>query len=211
MRPTRPLFLALVAALASDYCLAGRPLSVDDANVNEVGAGHVEAWTSHAAGSNSWTVAPAYGLSEGLEIAAALARDSANQVNSSSLQAKFRLTESRKDGCNVGATVAMSHAGSATTPTLNGILSCNSEAGAVHLNLGATRPAEGSTLRTWGLAYEREFGVITAHVEYFGEQQSRPTAQFGLRREVLKNIQLDGTLGRTGGASVYSLGTKFMF
>jgi hypothetical protein len=61
------------------------------------------------------------------------------------------------------------------------------------------------------MAYERELGTLTAHVEYFGEQHSTPTLQFGLRSEVAKNIQLDGTLGRSGGESIYSLGLKFMF
>jgi hypothetical protein len=204
--------LLLIGVLSAASCLAGRPLTVDDANVNDVGAGHVEAWFERAGGANNWTVAPAYGLTEGLEIAAALARDSSNRVTSSALQAKFRITESRKDGCNFGATLGLAHAdASGNTPYLNGIFTCNMDAGAVHLNLGANRPSGSATLRTWGLAYERELGALTAHVEYFGEQHSAPTVQFGLRSEVVKNIQLDGTIGRSGGESIYSLGVKFMF
>jgi hypothetical protein len=211
-RHRAPLLLAFAAALSAGSCLAGRPLTVDDANVNDVGAGHVEAWYERAAGANNWTVAPAYGLTEGVEIAAALARDSSNRVTSSALQAKFRITESRKDGCNFGATLGLAHtSGSGDTPYLNGIFSCNMDGGAAHLNLGANRPSGSGTLRTWGMAYEREFGALTAHVEYFGEQHSTPTLQFGLRSEVAKNIQLDGTLGRSGGESIYSLGLKFMF
>jgi hypothetical protein len=203
--------LFLISSLSVASCLAGRPLTVDDANVNDVGAGHVEAWFERA-GGNNWTVAPAYGLTEGVEIAAALARDSSNRVTSSALQAKFRITESRKDGCNFGATLGLAHAdASGNTPYLNGIFTCNMEGGAAHLNLGANRPSGSATLRTWGLAYEREHGAFTAHVEYFGEQHSAPTAQIGLRSEVVKNIQLDGTVGRSAGESIYSLGVKFMF
>ena len=40
---------------------AGRPLTVDDANVNDLGEGHVEGWWTRAPGdSRSWAVAPAY-------------------------------------------------------------------------------------------------------------------------------------------------------
>jgi hypothetical protein len=206
--------LAVVSLLAAGSCLAGRPLIVDDANVNDIGAGHIEAWIAHEAGaSNTWTVAPAYGITDGVEVAAALSRDHSNQITSSAMQVKFRVTASRKDSCNFGAVMGLAHAnaGGGNAPYLNGIFTCNIEGGAMHLNLGATLPTEGGTLHTWGMAYEREFGALTAHVEYFGEQQSPSTLQFGLRSEVLKNIQLDGTVGRAGGESIYSLGMKFMF
>ena len=38
---------------------------------------------------------------------------------------------------------------------INGLLSCNMDAGSLHLNLGANRPPNGPTLNTWGLAFER--------------------------------------------------------
>ena len=207
------LLCSLIAALTTTPCLAGRPLSVDDANVNEPGAGHVEAWYTHESGASSWNIAPAYGLTEGVEIAAALARDSGNQSTATALQAKFRITKSQEQGCNFAATLGMAHASgdSGNSPYLNGIATCNGSDGAVHFNLGAVRPSGGATLRTWGLAYEREFGALTGHAEYFGTQQNRPTFQLGLRGNPAKNIQFDGTLGRNGNDSLYSLGTKFMF
>lgn len=213
-RLTITSLLALGAALCSSACFAGRPLTVDDANVNDVGAGHVEAWYARAAGAaNTWTVAPAYGLVEGVEVSAALARDSSSQLTASALQAKFRLTASRKDGCNFGAVVGLAHVsdGGGNAPYLNGIFTCNQEDGAVHLNLGAVRPSGGSTQRTWGVAYERDLGAFTPHIEYFGQQSSAPTLQAGLRSDVAKNIQLDATVGRSAGESLYSLGMKFMF
>lgn len=208
------LLCAISTFLSAGSCLAGRPLSVDDANVNEPGAGHVETWYARQPGAaNTWTVAPAYGLAEGIEIGGSLSRDSSNQLNTTAVQAKFRFTESRKSGCNVGGVVGLAHAsaGGGNTPYLNGIFTCNLTGGAVHLNLGATHPSGGSTLSSWGLAYEREMDNMTGHVEYFGQQQSKPTFQVGLRNDVTKNVQLDGTVGRSGGESVYSLGLKFMF
>lgn len=217
MRPivkiTAPLIVTL-ALLSSTICLAGRPLAVDDANVNEVGAGHVETWYARQPGGvNAWTVAPAYGLTEGVEIAASWARDATNKVNTTALQAKFRLTPSLKNGCNVGAVIGASQPndGSDNTPYINGLLSCNGDAGSLHLNLGANHPPGGPTLNTWGLAFEREFGAMTAHVEYFGQDQSKPTFQLGLRTELLKNVQIDGTVGHSSGDALFSLGLKFQF
>lgn len=217
MRPTARITAPIIftlALLAGSQCLAGRPLAVDDANVNEVGSGHVEAWYARQPGGvNVWTVAPAYGLTEGMEIAASWSRDASNQVNTTALQAKFRLTPSRKDGCNVGAVIGASRPndGSGNTPYINGLLSCNMDAGSLHLNLGANRPPDGPTLNTWGLAFEREFGAMTAHVEYFGQEQASPTFQLGLRTELVKNVQIDGTVGHSSGDALFSLGLKFQF
>ena len=162
---------------------------------------------------NAWTVAPAYGLMEGVEIAALLTRDATSNVNTTSLQAKFRLTPSRKDGCNMGAVIgaAQPNDGSDSTPYVYGILSCNMDAGSLHLNLGAHRPPDGPTLNTWGLAWEREVGAMTAHVEYFGQEQASPTFQLGLRTELFKNVQIDGTLGCSSGDALFSMGLKFQF
>ena len=79
---------------------------------------------------------------EGVEIGASWARDITNNVNTTAVQAKLRLTPSLEQGCNVGAVIGVSQPndGSGNTPYLNGLLSCNSEAGSLHLNLGANHP-----------------------------------------------------------------------
>ena len=60
----RKAFFFLVAFVCIFEAQAGRPLTVDDANVNEVGEGQVEGWwTRSPNGARSWTVAPAYALS----------------------------------------------------------------------------------------------------------------------------------------------------
>ena len=72
------------------------------------------------------TVAPAYGLMEGVEIGASWSRDITNNVNTNAVQAKFRLTPSLVQGCNLGAVIGVSQPndGSDNTPYLNGLLSC---------------------------------------------------------------------------------------
>ncbi len=97
------------------------------------------------------------------------------------------------------------------TPYLIGLLSCNSQAYAFHANLGALHPSGGPALASWGLAVERALGRITAHAEWFGQQRSSPTFQLGLRGEVATRWQLDGTVGRSGRETLYSLGFKRSF
>lgn len=205
---------ATLCVIAATPAFAGRPLVVDDANINDAGNGHIEVWYARLPGStNVWTIAPAYAPVDGIELAAALARDTTDKLNTSSVQAKFRLTPSRKDGCNFAATLGLSHAndGAGNVPYVNGALTYNHGESAFDLNLGAIRPDSGSTMRTWGIAWEHEFAEVTGHVEYFGQQQAKPTLQWGLRANVLKNLQLDGTVGRTDHDTVFSLGLKIMF
>jgi len=207
--------LALAAsALFAGPSWAGRPLSVDDANVNDVGAGHVEMYYARQPGyANNWTVAPAYGIAEGIEIGLAVARDATNDTSTNTVQAKFRFTASKKDGCNVGASVGASQAnnGQENTPFVNGLMSCNKEYGSLHVNLGSNSPPQGPSLGTWGVALEREFGAYTGHMEMFGQENGSPTFAVGVRTEVVKNIQIDGSAGRVNGESVLSVGLKYMF
>lgn len=206
--------VASITCMAPSPGLAGRPLTVDDANVNDAGNGHVEVWYARLPGAtNVWTVAPAYAPVDGVELAAALARDSTEKLTTSSVQAKFRLTPSRKDGCNIAATVGLSRPNDSTgdAPYMNGALTCNRGESTFDLNLGAIRPDGSSSLRTWGMAWEHEVGEFTGHVEYFGQQKTKPTLQLGMRTNVLKNLQLDSTLGRTDHDTLFSLGFKIMF
>jgi hypothetical protein len=58
----------LATSLLAVSAQAGRPLSVDDANVNDKGVAHVETFWSRAAdGSRSLTIAPTYSPLPGLD------------------------------------------------------------------------------------------------------------------------------------------------
>lgn len=211
--PAASLLLALLAA--SGTAQAGRPLTVDDANVNDTGKGHVEAWYARQAGkAKTWTVSPAYAPVDGLEIGAALSRDTTARETSTALQLKWRITPSQDNGCNFGAVGGVAHTrGSGNAPYVNALATCNGAFGAVHLNLGAVRPSGGPSTGTWGVAYERALGAVTAHAEWFGQRHGRPTFQVGLRTEIAPDWQLDGTVGRDRGAreTVFSLGLKRSF
>ncbi len=211
--------LALVSTLLALGCLpaahAGRPLTVDDANVNDPGAGHVEIWSARLGDkSRGWTVAPAYGLMDGVEVGAAFTRDTTNKTRQTAVQAKFRFTPSSKDGCNWGGVIGAVHqsGSSGNAPYLNGLFTCNGEWGSIHTNLGVVRPSGGPSLGTWGLAFERELSdAVTLHIETFGQRHDKPTLQVGARTMLGKSVQIDGTIGRQNRNAVFSLGLKLLF
>lgn len=206
--------LVSLSSLLALPSIAGRPLVVDDANVNEVGAGHVETWFARQAGStNVLTVAPAYGLADGIEIGLAIARGASSESSTALVQAKFLFTPALKNACNTGVTLGATQLnnGGGNMPFVNGLLSCNADFGSVHVNVGGTHPPNGPALGMWGIAMERPVGTFTMHLETFGQEQAAPTVQLGVRKDVARNIQWDASAGRVNGEVVLSLGTKFQF
>lgn len=131
------LLLGLVCTLQAQ---AGRPLTVDDANVNDVGEGHVEGWWTRAPnGSRSWTVAPAYAPIQNVELGAGIAREQKTGLETLNVQAKFRITESQENGCHIGAVLGAARTtGESSMGYVNALLTCNHPTlGSLHTNLGA--------------------------------------------------------------------------
>jgi hypothetical protein len=206
--------LAAIIVSLSQSAYAGRPLLVDDANLNDVGAGHVEAWYARLPHSvNTWNIAPAYSPIIDIEFAALMSRDSSNQLTTSAIQGKWRITPSNPEGCNLAMAVGISHLsnGGGNTPFLNGIGTCNHKGGAFSLNLGVSHPTGGKNQMNGGVAYERELGSVTGHVEYYWQEGGKPVVQVGLRHDIVPKLQLDGTVGRSDGDVVFSLGLKKSF
>ena len=212
VRPTLLVF-ALIAGCSST-CFAGRPLSVDDANTADAGTGNIDFWFTRAPGNvNGWTVSPAYGIADGIELGATWATDTTNNTSASTLQLKFRLTAAKDQGCNFGTSIGVTQASdvSGNTPFMSALVTCNLQSGSVNLNLGLSRSPDSPTLKTWGLSFERELGTFTPHIEIFGVEQSAPTVQLGLRTMVTNSLQLDGSIGSTRGETTYTLGMRFFF
>lgn len=209
----RTCLALLLGATLAGVASAGRPLAVDDANVNEAGHGQLEAWIARAPGSTVFNLAPAYAPIDGLEIGVLLARERHTSVKASGLQAKWLITPSQDNGCNFGAVLGLAHTqGDTNRAILNGLLTCNRAAlGSAHLNLGVSKPRHAPKGLGWGIAAEKPLSAVTAHLEWFGAQHSKPTIQAGLRTNLTANLQLDGSLGRSAGQTVYTLGTKLSF
>jgi len=192
----------------------GRPLTVDDANVNDTGAGHVETWWTRAPdGTRSWTVAPAYAPAENIELGAGFAREQRTGLETQNIQAKFRITASQDNGCNMGAVAGVARAtGDTSRPYVNALMSCNHPTlGSIHTNVGALDVSSSQRVTTWGVAWERTYGEMAAHVEVYGQQHDKPTWATGVRFNVLPQLQLDTSVGRQNGHNLVTLGTKWMF
>jgi len=204
---------ALLLPLSAAH--AGRPLAVDDANVNEKGAGHVEVWVAGEGGKmDTWTVAPAFAPVDDVELGVSYEKARKNGPVVQAIQAKWRITPSQEKGCNVASTLGVAHEnGKGSSPYIVGIMTCNTALGAVHLNLTRHNPKSDPAYTSWGVAFERPVGAITPHIEVFGDDTGKPTLQIGAKTDVTDGIQLDATVGRNydRSATVFSLGFKIAF
>lgn len=211
----RPRQAALLLLFATHAALAGRPLLVDDAGTNEPGAGHVESWYARQAGNGRvWTVAPAYAPWQGVELGAAYAREVGASLRSHSLQVKLQPGSSSADGgWRQALVLGLSHVQRQHGPAhyLNLIASRELGPGQLHLNLGASRGPGGPTQGSLGLAWEQTLGPATGHVEALAQGGAKPILNLGLRGQLLKDLQLDGSLGRQGRGTLCSLGLKLQF
>jgi hypothetical protein len=202
---------ALLACITAAH--AGRPLLVDDANVNEKGTGHVEAWFEKSSFDKSLTIAPTYAIIKDLELSLAYNRDLPYTATITAVGAKYQLTKPQKDGCHAAASVGFARTTGNNGMGFNLIATCNYGGPDIHLNLGAARESGlGRNTRTLGLAAEQVYGSYIAHAEALAQQHVKPIFQIGARREKFyKNWQLDGTLGVQGGHALFSVGTKYPF
>jgi hypothetical protein len=164
-------------------------------------------------GSRSWTIAPAYAPIKNVELGAGFSREQKTGLESVNVQAKFRITESQEKGCNVGAVIGTARTdGESSNEYVNALFTCNHPTlGSLHTNLGALGFSKSQRIGTWGLAWERSYGELTAHVEVYGKQQDTPTWATGLRRNIMPKLQLDVSVGRQAGQNLLTLGTKWMF
>lgn len=54
-------------------------------------------------------------------------------------------------------------------------------------------------------------GWASGHVEWIAAQSAQPIVNLGLRREIGKGLQLDGSVGRQAGRTLFSVGLKQQF
>jgi hypothetical protein len=196
----RPLFalIPLTLCLWASHAQAGRPLAVDDASVSDKGTGLVEIWLNRdAQRSNTMNIAPSFSPIEGVEIGASYAKTRAIGKVEQTIEAKWRITPSQDNGCNIASTLGTAHEiNVGSSPYLIGIVTCNSKNGSVHVNLTRRHDVTDGTYNSWGVAFERPMGSITPHIEVFGDQGQKATLQMGARTQIREGLQLDSTIGR---------------
>lgn len=204
------LLLALLLALPA--ARAVRPMTVDDANVDAYGQGHVDGWFGHGpGGAQAWNLVPDWVPAQDSEVDLLLSHDTAVGVNGAGLQFKRLFSPAQVQGCNAGAGLAWTQfsAGQGGMPQLNGILTCNVGARALHLNGGALR-VQGRTRATWGLAAEQGLGAWSVNAEVFGQQGAKPAFQIGAR-SLQGRCLLNTAVGRSGGLVIWSLGLALTY
>jgi hypothetical protein len=204
----------LATSLLCVSAQAGRPLTVDDANVNDTGVAHVETFWSRAAdGSRTFTVAPTYSPLPGLDLIAVDTRTLAGGAHSQTFQAKMQVTSPKDNSCHfawvVGTTQWQKGEGQKSFVSAN--TSCDMGVGALHASVVSSRDAVGRDTPSMGVAWEQSFGAWTGHIESVAQRATKPMVGIGARTEVRPGFQVDGTWGRLGGKALFSLGTKFTF
>ncbi len=121
MHRITPLTASAIAALAfvSTSAFAGRPLSVDDANIDDKGTGHIEAWAAREPGkADVINVAPAYSPWQVVELSGLLSRNRTNSISSVGVLARVQVTEPKKSGCNFLVALGHQHFSPGRQPAL---------------------------------------------------------------------------------------------
>lgn len=93
-----------------------------------------------------------------------------------------------------------------------GILTCNSTNwGSVHANLGWDKPNTSSANVLYGVAYEYPLENLVPNIEWMHVEGSENITSIGLRTEIVKNVQLDGSYRIQGDNKYWTLGGKLQF
>jgi hypothetical protein len=208
----KSIVIAATLLMTVNASYAGRPLLVDDANINEKGAGHVEAWFEKNGSDKSFTIAPAYAVANGLELSLSYNRDTPYTAAITSVGGKYQISKPQDKGCHSAVSLGLARTSGNHAVGINLIGTCSLGGPDIHVNLSAARDSATHTnARALGVALEKDVGLATLHIEAVAQQHAKPVFQVGARKEIIKNWQLDGTAGRQGGQNLFSLGTKYQF
>ena len=207
------LVFALLLFAAPTACLAGRPLTTEDASVLEDKRCQLEAWIDRARDSSQSWVVPACNFGAGIEWQAGIARarESGRGFTSATYaQAKGLFKEiDDASAWGVGWVVGVNRDPLRETrrgwkdPYALVPVSIALGDALVHANVGASRNrAERRTRSMWGAALEIPGGAHVTWVgEAFGEGSEKPFLRAGARIGLVKDVlDLDLTVvSRPGG------------
>lgn len=226
---TGRLALVLLAACATHWAHAGRPLQTEDAGVLARGGCELEGVAArlsldgaHANGQ-SLQVGCGVGAATQLALAATRARAEGQSASGWALDGKTELWRGPGDA---GAAFTLAYGAAwersrLASTGLRAVFSQPLERGSVHANLGVERDVmAGERSTVWNLAYEHEApdvgGVKLAPMaEIFGARGEAAWWNLALRATVLPDkLFIDGSYGRQSGdgkARLVTLGFKLAF
>jgi len=233
MSGKRVLPLMLASLCASTLCIttahAEGPMHTDDAGTLNKGGMKVEAvWSRDSAAPKTNTIEALFGLSviENLEFEVGLARDRNDdaKANVVGFGAKW-VPIQNETGWSLGARfdygqARVNESGDKSTErdyALTGLASYRMENSQIlHVNLGLVRTKDDDTkwenVGTWSLGYEfplLENLQLTA--DLFGEENTDPNVQLGLRYEIIDGLKVSGAIGRGNARNFGQVGFAWEF
>lgn len=202
----RPFSCALTAlCILPMVCLAGRPLTTDDAGLTEAGTCQLETWVQFSKHTQDQWLLPACNPFGNFEVTAGFAAHRADgQPDASSyvLQAKTLFRELAPNdwglGLAAGIEAPVYSRGGAFYAYLPLSYSFGETQPTFHANLGWYRSREDARdVLTWATGLETALHPrLSAFIETFGNHQARPDLQTGLSIGLLpQRLHLDLTYG----------------
>lgn len=194
---------------------AGRPMLVDDADVDEAGSAHIEAWMErqrHAAG-HLLVLSPAAVIAPRVEVAASWTRERPGGSDAWGVQVKMQSSAGKPGECRNALLLGLGRAAAdrRATPALTAIASCDVGAGALHLNASALHSPDSRLQPGAGAAWEQPLGPVVGHLEWLVRHKSKPIAAAGVRYSLMENWQIDGSVARSDGKLAWTGGIKYGF
>ncbi|HUJ87253.1 MAG TPA: hypothetical protein VLX30_10425 [Burkholderiales bacterium] len=217
--------VALTLGLCAPPARAARPMMTDDARIVAPGACQLESWVRRNDDSTEYWALPACNFSGNLELTAGGARThdaEGTRATDLVLQGKTLFKPLEPDGWGLGLAL-----GTVRHPQLAGgrdwygyvpaSFAFDGERVVLHFNLGWLRAqATGLDRMTWGSATETRLDERNWLIaEAFGQNQGRPSYQFGLRHWLVPDrVQIDATYGNRFGGDTgprwFSIGLRLL-
>lgn len=229
LHPALPsIFLGLGCSLLAlaPQAHAARPMTTDDARVTEAKTCQVESWARKNRGSTEYWALPACNPTGNLELTAGGARthdDAGSFLTDAVLQMKTVVKPLDTNGWGLAAS-----AGTVRHPrerenhrdwyvNVPASFSFRDDQFVLYTNAGWLRQQAGRRDRlTWGVGSEIQLNQQNYLIaETFGQNQGKPSYQFGLRHWLVPNrVQVDATYGNRFGRSTeerwFSIGVRLL-
>lgn len=203
--------LLLCIMIYAQPAWSARPFVTDDARLTTAGSCQLESWTRVYSNSTEFWALPACNPTGNLELTVGGGysmysdiKDSADYV----IQAKTLFKTLETNGWGIGFAIGKVYH-PAITPSANQLgntyayipfsASFNDNKVVMHINMGALHDrASNKDKMTWGIGGEfKATSRLMGILEAYGDNQSSPFAQAGVRYSVIPNLfQVDATLGR---------------
>lgn len=203
--------LLLPILLYAQPAWSARPFVTDDARLTNAESCQLESWTRiHQNSTEVWAL-PACNPTGNFEVTLGAGLSMANDTKGAAdyvIQAKTLFKALETNGWGIGFAIGKVHHPE-ITPSANQLgntyayvpfsVSFNDDKIVMHLNAGVLHDrASKKANMTWGIGGEfKASSRLTGILEAYGDHQSSPFAQAGIRVSVIPNLfQVDATVGR---------------